>query len=431
MKNKNKKGISSGFTLIELLAVIVILAVIALIAAPIVLNIINDSKESAKLRSAENYLSAVNLSIMSENLNKGGGFYPKTCDINSSGNLLCDGSNDEIIIQVDGEKPTSGKIIFQDSKIDTANLIYDDVGVLTGEDGKLVYDETVLNDVIEVGGVKYTIDELATAISNSSASAPLKLLSDTTVSSQYIINSNKEMFLDLNGKKITVMNSGAIILKGTNSSLTVTNGNIESFGNSSAFIIGEDNEDVSGVIKRQLIIKENVTITAATYGIAGFGKSQIDFYGKLTLTGNGFGISGNGDFNNENTIFNIYPGSKIVAENGFALYLPQTGVTTISGGELIGKTTIGIKSGTLNITGGTFKSTGSKQTPVAKQNGMNHTGDIILMEEHEKYDGGMNIKITGGTFTSQNGYIIQENNTTGRTTNVSGLYSNKILVFFY
>ena len=46
MKNK-------GFTLIELLAVIVILAIIALIATPIILNIINDARESAKERSAE------------------------------------------------------------------------------------------------------------------------------------------------------------------------------------------------------------------------------------------------------------------------------------------------------------------------------------------------------------------------------------------
>ena len=48
-----------GFTLIELLAVIVILAIIALIATPIVLNIIKDSRESAGLRSAEMYLDAV------------------------------------------------------------------------------------------------------------------------------------------------------------------------------------------------------------------------------------------------------------------------------------------------------------------------------------------------------------------------------------
>ena len=46
MKNK-------GFTLIELLAVIVILAIIALIATPIILNIISDARESAKISSAE------------------------------------------------------------------------------------------------------------------------------------------------------------------------------------------------------------------------------------------------------------------------------------------------------------------------------------------------------------------------------------------
>ena len=46
-----------GFTLVELLAVIVILAVIALIATPIVLSIINDTKESAVIRSAEMYVA--------------------------------------------------------------------------------------------------------------------------------------------------------------------------------------------------------------------------------------------------------------------------------------------------------------------------------------------------------------------------------------
>ena len=40
----NKKG----FTLIELLAVIVILAIIALIATPIVLNLISESKKIKK-----------------------------------------------------------------------------------------------------------------------------------------------------------------------------------------------------------------------------------------------------------------------------------------------------------------------------------------------------------------------------------------------
>ena len=52
MKNK-------GFTLIELLAVIVILAIIALIATPIVLGIIEDSRESTNKLTAEFVIDAV------------------------------------------------------------------------------------------------------------------------------------------------------------------------------------------------------------------------------------------------------------------------------------------------------------------------------------------------------------------------------------
>ena len=53
-----------GFTLIELLAVIIILAVISLIAAPIILNVVNNAKRSALkdtayslTKAAENYIA--------------------------------------------------------------------------------------------------------------------------------------------------------------------------------------------------------------------------------------------------------------------------------------------------------------------------------------------------------------------------------------
>ena len=52
-----------GFTLIELLAVIVILAIIALIATPIIINIIDDTKEESNKRSVEMYASAVNNAV--------------------------------------------------------------------------------------------------------------------------------------------------------------------------------------------------------------------------------------------------------------------------------------------------------------------------------------------------------------------------------
>ena len=49
-----------GFTLIELLAVIIILAIIALIATPIILNVIDDSKKSAGLSETNMIYSGIN-----------------------------------------------------------------------------------------------------------------------------------------------------------------------------------------------------------------------------------------------------------------------------------------------------------------------------------------------------------------------------------
>ena len=117
-----------GFTLIELLAVIVILAIIALIATPIVLSIINDTKESAVFRSAEYYLEAVEQSIMKKSMDIGSAYKPNKCIVQSNGDLLCD-NEDILVIEVKGEKPTSGEITFKDGQINkvTVNLSGKDI----------------------------------------------------------------------------------------------------------------------------------------------------------------------------------------------------------------------------------------------------------------------------------------------------------------
>jgi len=103
-----------GFTLIELLAVIVILAIIALIAVPIILNIIDDSKESTVLVSGKNYIRALEQQILSKNIKEK--FNPQVCIIQEDGNLMCDGDN-PFIVEVSGSKPTSGEIKFNNKKI--------------------------------------------------------------------------------------------------------------------------------------------------------------------------------------------------------------------------------------------------------------------------------------------------------------------------
>jgi len=63
---------NKAFTLIELLAVIIVLAIIALIAAPLVLNILEDAKEESRKRSVAGYADSVKLSYAEEIINNTG-----------------------------------------------------------------------------------------------------------------------------------------------------------------------------------------------------------------------------------------------------------------------------------------------------------------------------------------------------------------------
>ena len=91
-----------GFTLIELLAVIVILAIIALIATPVILNVIEDSRTSSKKRSIELYANAVEnalVKIQFDNKLTVGKYTPIT---DSNGKKITNGS-DTINVDYDGE----------------------------------------------------------------------------------------------------------------------------------------------------------------------------------------------------------------------------------------------------------------------------------------------------------------------------------------
>ena len=92
----NKKG----FTLIELLAVIVILAIIALIATPAVLNIIEDSKESAAKDSAMTIAKAAETYYMS--------------NVTLQGREVAPIDLTKDTLQYKGEKPEKGYIEFDE-----------------------------------------------------------------------------------------------------------------------------------------------------------------------------------------------------------------------------------------------------------------------------------------------------------------------------
>lgn len=101
----NKKG----FTLIELLAVIVILAVIALISTPIILGIIDSSKESALKSSAYGILDAAEVYYAS-NMLENSQTIEFVCDENGC-------KSEETSLHISG-KVDNGKVkIYSDGKV--------------------------------------------------------------------------------------------------------------------------------------------------------------------------------------------------------------------------------------------------------------------------------------------------------------------------
>ncbi len=114
-----------GFTLIELLAVIVILAIIALIATPIVMNMIENSRKGAAERSAENYMDAVETTIASERLK--GSILDGEYVVQENGNLCprhetCT-EETEIKVDMNGNKPNEGAITIVNGILSTSSSI--------------------------------------------------------------------------------------------------------------------------------------------------------------------------------------------------------------------------------------------------------------------------------------------------------------------
>ena len=142
-----------GFTLIELLAVIVILAIIALIATPIIINIIEDSRKSAATDSAQLYVDGLAKSIVAKNMTNE--FNPSSCTIAANGNVTCDGTS--LTYEVNGDKPTSGSITFNNGIVTGYTLCMSDYRIT--KSGNNVTSEKESNCIV-VNNPAYTLGQL-------------------------------------------------------------------------------------------------------------------------------------------------------------------------------------------------------------------------------------------------------------------------------
>ena len=93
-----------GFTLVELLAVIVILAVIALIATPIILGLINESRQKAAADSAWGTIKAVELAYARTES------APTSVTVTWASGEISTTDSVSSLVTLNGQKPTSGSV---------------------------------------------------------------------------------------------------------------------------------------------------------------------------------------------------------------------------------------------------------------------------------------------------------------------------------
>ncbi len=151
-------------------------------------------------------------------------------------------------------------------------------------------------------------------------------------------------------------------------------------------------------------------ITGKTAAIAVFGAGAGNTKAGVTVNINGgkvysegFAIAGGGATLRENTTINI-SGGEVISTKDTAIYHPQAGTVTISGGEVYGVTGgVQMCAGTLNVTGGTISATGNGDVSGKTGDGSIPDGAAVSIVNRAYPAGAPTMTISGGTFTSAAG----------------------------
>ena len=275
-------------------------------------------------------------------------------------------------------------------------------------------------DVAQVGNNTYAT--LGEAVSNASSGETIIMIADTDISDTgLIVPEKKSLILDINGKKIEASNvpSKNIVVYGD---LTIR----DSAENSTGKIFTESTYPSGGTTALITAFGEDASITlesgfidaASSFvgneGANGqFGLGVLEG-GDITIKGGTveagwYAISGNGTNATQNSVINIQ-GGELVSTADYAIYLPQSGETTITGGTIYGAAGgISIQRGTLDISGDaliTSKGTGDTGDWGDGTGGQ----DSAALNIAAKY-GDCTVSISGGKLTAVENALIIEGDT--------------------
>ena len=293
--------------------------------------------------------------------------------------------------------------------------------VTTTEEETTATDETTEDTatyVAQIGDKRYaTLEEAFESIQGTSK-ATITLLGEVSLTSAITLNNGADVTLDLATHTVngTISGNNPFFIVEGGSTLTVKNGTINSDG--MVFRVhGDRNPSQGEPINSTLNLESSLNVNAAVncVWIGGLGAeaniaATLSSSTNSTIMGNGQSGQPNQEFNNGDTTINITEGAVITGPTeGFAMYLPQAGECTISGGTITAGTAIGVKSGTLNVKGGVITSTGDYVAdPAANSNGISSTGSAISVDSNSAYSGDVKINISGGTLVSQKGDAVRE-----------------------
>ena len=261
-----------------------------------------------------------------------------------------------------------------------------------------------------------TEEELTKAFSETATGDTIKLTADIDSTNHLPLTDGRKLTINLNGHNLNFTNGKTLFV--VSGELTITGKGIVNLNDLYINVWGI--EESTSKEKSILNVEKDVTIKGST-GIAIYESeknaynTEVNFAG--TIIAEDYGITTNGKIKNENgPVVNIKKGSVITAtgNDGIAVYCAGNGTYNIEDGvKLTGATGIEVRSGKLNVKGGTITGTAKELVSEANSKGATTAGAGIAVVQHTTQLP-IEVNITGGTITGAEALYV--NNTQGNPT---------------
>lgn len=313
------------------------------------------------------------------------------------------------------------------------------VGITRNENGSFTAAAGMTAQILDKDGnsVK-AYKTLAEAVAAAQDGQTVRLLADVAESS---IKVNANITIDLN--KMTV--TGSFVTYGE---VTIQNGTIDVPDGETNYAYGKltlADVDITGKAASSSLLSVNyngsVTIDKDSTIVADSAKGdfpavfikgqddrgktyapELNIYGTVQSAKTP-AIQGNGTDRGVSHV-NVFEGAVVKSES-LAVYLPQPCEVNITGGLVEGYCGIGIKSGTLNISGGTVRGVAKDNAigdEYSQTNGISYDGSAIMIDSYIGYAGQVQINISGNAVVeSKYSTAIREIGNDKSQTNLVGL----------